>query len=355
MSERKYSFTESRSKNGSELKEYILHLLKEVSFEEVASTANKIREETKGNIVHLRALIEFSNYCRCNCLFCGIRRDNKKLPRYRMTEKEIINIAYEAAKSGYKTIVLQSGEDPFWDAKTLSRAIREIKKMNLAVTLSIGERSYDDYAKFREAGADRYLLKFETSDERLFMKLKPDTTLRKRIQCIRWLKKLGYETGSGIIVGLPGQSLESISEDIYLFKELDLDMIGVGPLIPHPDTPLANFGVGNPIITLKIIAITRIILPYANIPATTALGTLSSDLRLKALNAGANVVMPDVTSEKYKKLYEIYPGKSLSKGSFEYWREILSSINRTIGQDYGSVSREYSTKVINGRKFTNAL
>lgn len=319
------------------LKDSILYFLRDLSFETVANMADKVREKIHGNAVHLRAIIEFSNYCRCNCLFCGIRRGNKKLPRYRMTKQEIITVAYEAAKAGFKTVVLQSGEDPFWTADKLSEIVREIKKFDVAVTLSVGELSYEDYAILKDAGADRYLLKFETSDEKLFNKLKPDTTLSKRIQCIEWLKKLEYETGSGIIVGLPGQDIDSIAEDIVLMKELDLDMVGIGPFIPHPETPLGEYPKGDPLLTLKVIAITRILLPYANIPATTALGTISHDLRLKAFSAGANVIMPDITPDKYKKFYDIYPGKSLSKGSFEYWKSLLLSINRTLSKDYGSV------------------
>lgn len=150
------------------------------------------------------------------------------------------------------------------------------------MTLSVGELTYKDYALLKEAGADRYLLKFETSDKKLFKALKPDTTLEKRIQCLKWLKELGYETGSGIIVGLPGQSIESVADDILLMKELELDMLGIGPFIPHPETPLKNAPMGNPLITLKVLAIMRILLPYANIPATTALRTISPQLGIKA-------------------------------------------------------------------------
>ncbi|GLI52914.1 [FeFe] hydrogenase H-cluster radical SAM maturase HydE [Thermodesulfovibrio yellowstonii] len=312
------------------LKTWILRLLKDVSFETVTKMADSIRREIHGDTVHLRAIIEFSNYCKCNCLFCGIRRENRKLSRYRMSEEEIVKVAKEAAEEGFKTIVLQSGEDPFWNAERLSKVVREIKKLNVAVTLSVGELSYDEYAVLREAGADRYLLKFETSDEKLFKRLKPDTTLDRRIQCLRWLKELGYETGSGIIVGLPGQSLESLAADIALMKELELDMAGIGPFIPHPETPLGIYPVGDVFLTLKILAITRILLPRANMPATTALGSLSPDLRLKAFYCGANVIMPDVTPERYKNLYEIYPGKNQSKSSYSYWKNVFKNVGRKV-------------------------
>lgn len=312
------------------LKDWILGLLREVPLEEIAKIADNVTKEVHGDIVHLRALLEFSNYCKCNCLFCGIRRGNKKLLRYRMKEREIIKVAEKAAKEGFKTIVLQSGEDPFWNAKRLSKVVKEIKKFNVAVTLSVGELSYEEYAMLKEAGADRYLLKFETSDETLFRKLKPDTTLKKRIQCLRWLKELGYETGSGIIVGLPGQSLESIAQDIALMYELKLDMVGIGPFIPHPQTPLAFYPHGSSFLTLKVLAITRLLLPKANIPATTALGTVSPSLRFKAFHCGANVLMVNVTPEKYRKLYEIYPGKISGNTSYSYWEDTFKNIGKSV-------------------------
>jgi len=283
----------------------------------------------------LRAIIEFSNYCKCNCLFCGIRRGNKKLTRYRMSSKEIIESAESAVKEGFKTVVLQSGEDPYWNAAKLSEVVKEIKKFDVAVTLSVGELSYKDYALLREAGADRYLLKFETSNEKLFKALKPDTTLKKRLQCLKWIRVLGYETGSGIIVGLPGQTIETLTDDILLMKELELDMLGVGPFIPHPETPLRDAPMGNPLISLKVLAIMRILLPEANIPATTALRTISPHFCEKAFQAGANVVMPDVTSEKYRNFYDIYPGKTQTKSSYDYWENLLKSFGRKISNDYG--------------------
>jgi biotin synthase len=315
-------------------KQEILKLLTETPFEEVAKIADEVRKKFHGNTVHLRAIIEFSNYCKCNCLFCGIRRDNKKLPRYRMSSKEIIETAHQAANAGFKTVVLQSGEDPQWNAKKISEVVKEIKKFDVAVTLSVGELSYKDYAMLREAGADRYLLKFETSDAKLFKALKPDTNLQKRIQCIKWLKELGYETGSGVIVGLPGQTIQSLTDDIFLMKELELDMLGIGPFIPHPETPLKNAPMGNPLITLKVLAIMRILLPLANIPATTALRTISFDLGEKAFQVGANVVMPDITPEKYRTFYEIYPGKGQSRGSYEFWKNFFKNIGMTVATTY---------------------
>ncbi len=311
-----------------DLKEEILYLLKEHPFQELAKMADEVRERFHGNVVHLRAIIEFSNYCRCNCLFCGIRRDNKKLSRYRMTPHEIITRAEKIAKEGFKTIVLQSGEDPFWTKEKLKEIISKIKKIKVAITLSVGERSYEDYATFKDAGADRYLLKFETSDEKLFNALKPDTSLENRLRCLRWLKELGYETGSGIIVGLPAQSFESLAEDLILMKDLRLDMVGIGPFIPHPETPLKNQPAGNPYLTLKVISLTRLLLPLSNIPATTALAVISPSLRIRALRCGANVIMPDMTPSGYKRLYDIYPGKTSVKGSYNELKSLLMKINR---------------------------
>lgn len=312
------------------LKKQINYFLTNLHFDTLAKIADSLREQIHGNKVHLRAIIEFSNYCRCNCLFCGLRRDNKKLTRYRMSEKQIIDAANDAVSTGFKTIVLQSGEDPYWNALKLSKVVREIKKLDVAVTLSVGELSYKDYVMLKEAGADRYLLKFETSDERVFKALKPDTSLQRRLQCLKWIKELGYETGSGVIVGLPGQSIESLADDILLMKELELDMVGIGPFIPHPQTPLAKHPIGNPLITLKVIAITRLVLPYANIPATTALGTISPSFRVRAFSCGANVVMPDVTPQDYRILYDIYPGKTRNTNSYLQWKEILEKIGRII-------------------------
>jgi biotin synthase len=238
-----------------------------------------------------------------------------------MKEEEILEIAEKISKQGFKTIVLQSGEDPFWDAKRLSRLIKEIKNLGVVVTLSVGEMDYEDYKVLKEAGADRFLLKHETIDKRLFSWLKPDTNLTKRVRCLNWLKQLGYEVGTGCIVGLPGQRIETLVEDLLFLQEISPEMVGHGPFIPHPQTPLAFFPSGNPWLTLKLIALTRMILPKANIPATTALNVLAPDLRFKAFLAGANVLMPDLTPDQYKLHYEIYPGKGSYRINLEeYFR-----------------------------------
>ncbi|MDI3480515.1 MAG: biotin synthase [Tepidanaerobacteraceae bacterium] len=303
--------------------------------------ADKIRKKYVGDEVHLRGLIEFSNYCRNNCLYCGIRRDNKKIKRYRMQIDEILDTAILAANLGYKTVVLQSGEDMYYTTDKLVELIRFIKKnADVAITLSIGERSYEDYARFFEAGADRYLIRFETSNPELYAKLHPDSSFENRMKILNWLKQIGYQTGSGVMIGLPGQSIEDLARDILKFKELDLDMIGVGPYICHPDTPLAGNPNGTAEMTLKVIALTRIVTKNTHIPATTALATLRpADGREKALKAGANVIMPNVSPIKYREYYELYPNKICIRETERQCNDCIKrriySIGRTISKGYG--------------------
>lgn len=281
--------------------EYIVALLSAGTEQmpELLSAADRMRRREVGEAVHLRAIIEFSNFCRKNCLYCGLRRDNRSLPRYRLTEQQILDAAGEAAVLGFRTVVLQSGEDPYYRPADIARVVEKIKSScDLAVTLSLGEHSRQTYKIWREAGADRYLLKQETADERLFKYLKPDTSLSKRVQCLCWLKELGYQTGSGNMVGLPGQSLHTLAQDIMLMQELDVDMAGIGPFLPHPATPLKDAAPGGLELTLKTLALTRICLPQAHLPATTALCTLTTDGRRMALSGGANVIMPNLTPRR---------------------------------------------------------
>ncbi len=294
-------------------KREIIRLLKEKDesvVQDIFDEADRIRRVFAGDAVHLRGLIEFSNYCRRNCLYCGLRRDNRKITRYRMTTDEILAAAVQAGDMGFKTVVLQSGEDPGYPIETLCELVRNVKaSTGAAITLSIGERSYEDYRKLRKAGADRYLLRFETSDPALFRALKPDSIHADRLQCLRWLAELGYQVGSGIIVGLPFQTMESLADDILKFMEMDLDMIGIGPYISHPDTPLAGSPDGIIDQVLKVTALTRIVTRDVHMPATTATGTIDPRGRQKALQCGANVLMPNVTPLRYRKHYQIYPGK----------------------------------------------
>ncbi len=279
-----------------------LSLPKDILFRE----AKKIRDKYFDRKIYLRAIIEFSNICVNNCAYCGIRR-GANIKRYAMDEKEIVRLAHYAEDLGYGTVVLQSGQNNLYDEK-LCRIIKEIKETTkLAVTLSVGEKSEEVYKKWREAGADRYLLKQETSNAELFKKL-TGRELSRRFECLRHLINLGYETGSGNIVGLPGQRIDDIVNDIVTFVNWDFDMLGIGPFIPCLDTPLEKQNPGSVELTMKVIAVTRILCADTNIPATTALRTKIGDIN-DIFECGANVVMGNVTPVEYRRLYRIYPGK----------------------------------------------
>ena len=245
--------------------------------EALFNAADKVRAQFVGSEVHLRGLIEFSNICKSSCKYCGIRAENKETERYRLTKEEIISIAKNGADMGYRTVVLQSGEDMFFNADLISEIVREIKKFGVAVTLSIGERSFEDYQKFREAGADRYLMRIETTNPQLYRELHPNMSFENRKRCLRDLRRLGYEVGSGCLVGLPNQTVEMLANDILFFKKNNFDMIGIGPFIPHPNTPLKGYKSETDSfeMSLKVMAVTRLLLPDINIPATTAMETLN--------------------------------------------------------------------------------
>jgi len=278
---------------------------------ELFSAADKVRKEQVGDEIFLRGIIEFSNHCERNCLYCGLRKGNANLSRYRMSEDEIIATAEQIKNTGVPTVVLQSGEDSFYSQDIVCRLIERIRKeTDLIITLSIGERALNDYKAFQQAGANRYLLKHETASLELYRYLRPGCEWEYRLQCLRRLKELGFETGTGNMVGLPGQTPEILADDLLVMKLLDADMLGIGPFIAHPDTPLAGIGNDDLELTLRVLALVRLITRNTNIPATTALATLHPQGRLLALQAGANVVMPDFTPEIYKTRYDIYPGRT---------------------------------------------
>jgi len=278
---------------------------------ELFSAADKVRKEQVGDEIFLRGIIEFSNHCERNCLYCGLRKGNANLSRYRMSEDEIIATTEQIKNTGVPTVVLQSGEDSFYSQDIVCRLIERIRKeTDLIITLSIGERALNDYKAFQQAGANRYLLKHETASLELYRYLRPGCEWEYRLQCLRRLKELGFETGTGNMVGLPGQTPEILADDLLVMKLLDADMLGIGPFIAHPDTPLAGIGNDDLELTLCVLALVRLITRNTNIPATTALATLHPQGRLLALQAGANVVMPDFTPEIYKTRYDIYPGRT---------------------------------------------
>jgi biotin synthase len=294
--------------------------------QELWSEADRVRKSHVGDEVHLRGLIEVSSHCIRHCLYCGLRAPSKGLDRYRMDATEILASAQEAARLGYGSVVLQGGEDPGLTRDLITQVIRAIKRdSTLAVTLSLGERCDDDLRAWRKAGADRYLLRFETSDPVLYRRIHPDLPgiPSDRMAQLMRMRDLGYEIGTGVMVGVPGQTWDALTFDILWFREFDMDMIGVGPFLPSPRTPLGGPDAAaylappdeqvpnDELTTLKAVALTRLACPDANIPSTTALATLDRERgRELALLRGANVVMPNVTPLSYRARYEIYPGKA---------------------------------------------
>ena len=327
----------------------IVTLLTTAPAEDLYQRADRVRHDAVGDAVHLRGLIEFSNICRNDCLYCGIRRSNAHVKRYRMTDEELVETARRAADLGFQTVVLQSGEDLHFDQSRMCRIIEQIKRLDVALTLSIGERDYADYKAFREAGADRYLLRIETTDTDLYHRLNPGMSWQRRHECLLMIRELGYELGSGIMVGQPGQTIESIADDLLYFKDIGIDMAGIGPFIPHPETPLAAESGGTLELALRTMAAMRLLMSDINIPATTAMESLHPKGRIMALQAGANVVMPNVTEGEYRRLYELYPGKICVNDTPAHCRSCIGvkimSIGRTIGQGWGG-HRQSSVKTL---------
>jgi biotin synthase len=335
-------------------KRQILSWLKEEDPAHLASLynmADTVRKKFVGDEVHLRGLAEISNYCRRSCAYCGISIMNKGLKRYRMTGEEILACAELAVGFGFGTLVMQAGEDEGIKAGWMADIIREVKaRTPLAVTLSLGERSGMEFALWRRAGADRYLLRFETSDEKLYRSIHPPAPGKRvsnRIKLLKRLRESGYEIGSGIMVGIPGQTYDSLAEDILLFRELDLDMVGIGPYLPHPDTPLGKSAGNIPDaaeqvsntedMVYKTIALTRILCPEANIPSTTALATINREEgRELGLSRGANVVMPNLTPLEYRRLYEIYPAKACIFETPEQCQTCLQARILSMGRKAGT-------------------
>jgi len=321
-------------------KQEIINLLRSNETSALFQEADKVRKTSLGDSVHIRGIIEFSNFCSRDCFYCGLRKSNNKLTRYRLSPEEICQSVEKAKVFNYQTIVLQSGEDEYFSRDYLLALVNNIRKIYAgAITLSVGEKSLEELKDLKDAGVDRYLLKFETSDKVLYKELKPDSCYRDRFNCLKDLKKCGFEVGSGLMVGLPGQTLETLAEDLLTISKYDFDMIGIGPFIAHPNTPLANAKSGTLELTLKVLALTRILSPRSHLPATTAIGTIDSDGREKALNSGANVIMPNLTPHRYRKLYEIYPDKICisedADNCHSCVEKLVRSAGRTIAKDRG--------------------
>ncbi|MCL2792387.1 MAG: [FeFe] hydrogenase H-cluster radical SAM maturase HydE [Spirochaetaceae bacterium] len=297
--------------NNGEIQETI-NYYKTATTEDLCKRAASLCETIHGKDIILRGLIEFTNYCDQDCLYCGIRKSNSNAVRYRIDEDEIIKTVATGYNAGLRTFVLQGGEDSFYTSDKICRILEQIKKIteyNASVTLSIGVKSREDYKRFKEAGADRYLIRFETSDPKLYQKIKVNSSFERRITAIRDIRELGYEAGSGYMTGLPGETEEIRINNALLCKELDLDMVGVGPFIPSNNTPLAASPQMPLEHTIRATALLRLLLPKAHIPATTAAGTVDPLGREKMVKAGANVLMPNITPVELKKHYLIYSGK----------------------------------------------
>jgi biotin synthase len=280
--------------------------------EALFAAARRVRELSYGQDVYFRGLIEFTNYCKNNCYYCGIRCGNAGVKRYRLAREDILNCCRMGDLLGYKTFVLQGGEDPWFNDDRVVEIIAAIRRAypRHAITLSIGERSRESYERFFRAGANRYLLRHETANEVHYGKLHPETmSLRERKQCLFDLREIGYQVGAGFMVGTPFQTPEHLLEDLRFLQELQPQMVGIGPFIPQADTPFGNYPQGSLRQTLRMVALSRLLLPQALIPATTALGTISPTGREKGLLAGANVVMPNLSPQNVRKLYALYDNK----------------------------------------------
>ncbi len=299
--------------NHTPLKPDIIHLLSIEDQEEIAllfEAARTCRDEYCGKKVHLRGIVEFSNYCTQDCIYCGIRKSKDEVARYRLSFEEILGAVQTIYAAGVKTVVLQSGEDPYYDTEMISRIIEEIKNSySLAITLSLGEREFIEYEAWRQSGADRYLLKHETANQRIYSAIHEGQKLEDRLEHLGYLQELGYQIGSGNIIGLPEQTLADIADDIILCTKYELDMASFSPFIPAAGTPLGEWEKANVLITLKTMAVARLALKNTHIPATTALATLDERGREKGILCGANVVMPSFTPVTVKTKYEIYDNK----------------------------------------------
>lgn len=309
--------------------------------------AYQVKSKYVGTKVFYRGIIEFSNICEKNCYYCGIRKDNHKPDRYKMSREEILEAAKFAQNNDYGSLVLQGGEiksQSFTDyIASIVSDIKNLPGKNLGITLSLGEQSRATYKKWFKAGAHRYLLRIETSNSELYEKLHPhDHDFKARFQALEDLKKSGYQVGTGIMIGLPGQSREDLADDILFMKKNDIDMIGMGPFIPHQDTPMADslgefekFRDSQLELSLKMIAVTRLVLKDVNIAATTALQALDPIGREKGLQAGANIIMPNITDTKYREGYQLYENKPCLDENSEMCKGCLETRIRSIGEEIG--------------------
>ncbi len=274
--------------------------------------ADPVRRKYYGNRIFIRGLIEFTNYCRCNCLYCGIRRGNRQAERYRLSREQILSCCEQGYALGFRTFVLQGGEDPYYTDEILCGIVSEIRSRypDCAITLSVGEKTKESYQKYFDAGANRYLLRHETANDAHYRTLhQAELNPQVRKSCLYALKEIGYQVGSGFMVGSPGQTTENLIEDLRFLQQLSPDMIGIGPYITHAQTPFANQKSGTLELTLRLVAILRLMFPWALLPSTTALGTIHPEGRELGMKAGANVVMPNLSPSDVRALYTLYDNK----------------------------------------------
>lgn len=298
--------------------------------------ARKISVQQFGKKIYFRGIIEFTNFCKNDCYYCGIRKSNHHCQRYRLEPEEILDCCREGYENGFRTFVLQGGEDGWFDDERMCQIIRKIKEIypDCAVTLSLGERSRESYERLKCAGADRYLLRHETADEEHYRKLHPEKqTLKNRMQCLKDLKELGYQTGCGIMVGTPGQTPATLAEDMKFMERFEPEMIGIGPFIPHQETPLKDVPRGDVKLTLFVLALCRILFPKVLLPSTTALGTAEVDGRKQGVLAGCNVVMPNLSPVSVRKNYMLYDKKAGTELSAKEGIRILREQMQEIGYE----------------------
>ena len=277
-----------------------------------AGLAREVADSIYGKDIYIRGIVEFSNICKQNCYYCGLRCGNSKLERYRLTEQQILECCDSGYEYGFRTFVLQSGEDPYYTTETICSIVKCLKERHpdCAVTLSLGEKTYEEYKAYREAGADRYLLRHETANEEHYGKLHPaEMSWKNRMECLDNLKKLGYQTGCGVMIGSPEQTVECLVDDMLYMQDFEPEMIGLGPFLPHSDTPFRDKPKGSYEMTLYMISLCRLMLPTVLLPATTALGTIRPNGREQGVLAGANVIMPNLSPVQVRDKYMLYDNK----------------------------------------------
>ena len=302
-----------------------------------AEKARAVSLREFGNKIYIRGIVEFSNVCKNDCLYCGIRASNSNANRYRLTDDEILSCCDEGYGYGFRTFVLQSGEDhKEYPASRMAEIVRKIKSAHpdCAVTLSLGEMEYDDYRLMREAGADRYLLRHETATKALYQKLHPEAmSFEHRMECLHWLKDLGYQTGAGMMIGAPYQTSDNLADDMLFLREFEPQMIGTGPFLPHKDTPFKDKAKGSYELTLFVLSLCRLMLPDVLLPVTTALGTIRPDGREQGVLAGANVIMPNLSPTAVRKKYMLYDGKICTEDSTDKCKNCVQARMKRIGYE----------------------